>query len=277
MRVLAVALDLLREARQRRWFLLLGMGVTLVLSLLALTLRLDVVDGALAATSLFGKPVFTDIRAADVALRPLFRALSYTIFYGGLAFGILSCADFAPSLLSPGRIEYLLSLPVQRWELLVGTFAGVLVLATLGAVYGAAGVSVILGVKTGVWTVRPVLAALIASLTFSAIYGAMLSTAVFVRSGALSAAVGASLAVAGVIAGYRTSLLGLFSAGFGRAVFAAVTFPLPRISRLGDTCAAFASSEPVDGGALIRLLFGLVAFGMASLAVGIWWCEQKDY
>jgi Cu-processing system permease protein len=276
-KALAVAGDLLREARYRRWFMLLAIAVTLALVLLAATLRLEVVDGVLAATTFFGRNVGTDLRAADVAMRPLFRAITYTIFYGGLAFGILACADFGPSLLSPGRIEHLLSLPVRRWELLLGTFAGVLLLATLASLYGAGGVCLILAFKTGVWTARPVLAALIASVTFSAIYGAMLSAAVFARSAALSAAVGAALFVAGIVAGYRTSLLAMFQAGFGRAVFGAATFALPRVSRIADLSSALATSEPFDVAALARQLVGVVAFGGASLAVGIWWFEQKDY
>jgi len=118
--VLHVALDLFREAARRRWFVALGAGITLLLCVAGLTLRMDVVDGALAATRLFGKVIHTDIRSVDVALRPVFRAAAYVIFYGGLAFFILACSDFAPSLLAPGRIEHLLSLPVQRWQLLGG-------------------------------------------------------------------------------------------------------------------------------------------------------------
>src|SRR5262249_23980582 len=136
-----VAFDLFREAASRRWFLSLGLGITLLLAVLGLTLRLDVVDGALAATRLFGKVLHTDIRSVDVALRPVFRAASYVIFYGGLGFGILACADFAPSLLAPGRIEHLLALPVQRWQLLGGTFLGVLGLSTIFALYGAGGLA----------------------------------------------------------------------------------------------------------------------------------------
>jgi Cu-processing system permease protein len=267
----------LNEAQKRRWFLLLGIAVTLGLVLLAATLRLDVVDGMLAATSLFGKDVHSDLRPADVAMRPLFRAVSYTIFYGGLAFGTLACADFGPSLLSPGRIEHLLALPVRRWELLVGTFLGVLTLAMCGAVYGAGGVSLILAAKTGVWTARPMVSAVLASVTFSAVYGAMLTMAVFLRSAALSAATGGALFISGIIAGYRSALLGAFQDGWGRALFNIVTFPLPRISKLADACAALATSQPLEVKPLVRLIVGLIAFGAGSLAVGIWRFEQKDY
>lgn len=72
---------------------------------LGFALRLEVVDGALAATRLFGKTVNSDIRSVDVALRYVYRGAAYVLFYGGLAFGIVACADFGLSLLAPGRIN----------------------------------------------------------------------------------------------------------------------------------------------------------------------------
>lgn len=275
--VVAVALDLFREALSRRWFLALGVGITLILCTMGLALRMDVVDGALAATRLFGRVVHTDIRSIDVALRPVFRAASYMIFYGGLGFGILACADFAPSLLAPGRIEHLLALPVQRWELLAGTFVGVLCLSLGFALYGAGGFTLIFAVKTGVYTARPLLSALLASATFTAIYGGMLAASLFVRSAALSAATGAVLFVAGIVAGYRETIAPFFESGFARELFLAVTIVLPRVSTLADASADLAASAPVDQGLLMSQILGLCVFGVAALAFGIWRFEQKDF
>jgi len=272
-----VARDLLREAASRRWFLALGLGITLGLVVMGLSLRMDVVDGALAATRLFGKALRTDIRSADVALRPVFKATSYMIFYGGLAFGIVSCADFGPSLLAPGRIEHLLSLPVKRWELFAGTFLGVLVLAMAGALYGASGLVLIFGVKTGVFTWRPILAALLASVTFAGIYGAMLTAAVAARSAALSAGIGGVLFLLGIVAGYRDRLETFFESGVSRAIFRYGTLFLPRVSTLADASASLAASEYVDMTALFSRMVGLIVFGLAALSLGIHLFERKDF
>ena len=242
-----------------------------------LALRIAVGAGALAATRLFGSELGGGIRSVDVALRPVFQAAAYVIFYGGLSFGILACADFAPKLLAPGRIEHLLALPLRRPELLAGTFLGVLLLASAGAVYGAGGLSLLLGIKTGVWSLRPVAAALLASVTFTAIYGAMLATAVFVRSSALSAAIGSALLVAGIVAGYRDELLGLFDPGFAREAFGLVSLLLPRVSALADAAGAIAGSAPVDAAAVASLLAGLAVFALGTLALAIWRFEGKDW
>lgn len=275
--VVSIAADLLREAASRRWFLALGVGISLILCVFGLALRMDVVDGALSATRLFGQLLHNDIQSVDVALRPVFGAAAYIIFYGGLAFGVLACADFGPSLLSPGRIEHLLALPVRRWELVAGTFLGVLLLSSIGALYGAGGMTLILAVKTGVWTARPIAAALLASVTFSALYGAMLAAAIFVRSAALSAAVGGFLFVAGIVASYRGPLAELFESGLARAAFEAAVIPLPRVAALADAAADLAASKPVDAVILARLIAGLFVFGLGALALGVWRFERKDF
>ncbi|MFO0592147.1 MAG: hypothetical protein U0441_31680 [Polyangiaceae bacterium] len=272
-----VAADLLREARSRRWFLALGVGVTAALLVLGFALRLEVVDGALAATRIFGKTVRSDILSVDVALRYVYRAAAYVLFYGGLAFGIVACADFGPSLLAPGRIEYLLSLPVRRHELLLGTFLGVLALSMMGAVYGAGGFTLIFAIKTGSWSLRPIAAALLASVTFAGIYGAMLTAAVALRSAALSAAVGVVLFILGIIAGYRDRLDTFFESGAARESFRAVTFVLPRVSALADASADIAASASVRVPVLASQMTGLLVFGFAALALGIHLFEQKDF
>lgn len=275
--VWTVAGDLLREAASRRWFLALGIGITTALVVLAFALRLEVVDGALAATQLFGKDLHSDIRSVDVALRFVYRATAYVLFYGGLTFGIVACADFGPSLLAPGRIEHLLSLPVRRFELLLGTFLGVVTLSFIGAAYGAGGFTIIFGIKTGYWTVRPVAAALLASVTFSGIYGAMLTAAVALRSSALSAAVGIVLFGLGIVAGYRDRLELFFESGAARDIFRGATFLLPRVSSLADASADIAASAQVRWGVLGSQMAGLLVFGFAALALGIHLFEQRDF
>lgn len=277
-RTFAVAADLLLEASKRKWFLALAAAITAVLVVLVASLQLEVVDGALAATRLFGKLWRGNgIQAADVALRPVFEGASYGIFYGGIAFGIFACSDFAPSLLSPGRIEAMLALPVRRWELLAGTFLGVLVLALMAALYGAAGLTLVLGVKTGVWTVRPLLAALLAGLGFSTLYAGMLVTALFVRSAAMCASVGAALFGAGILASYRAQIIPLFEPGLGREVFKTASLFVPRIAALADVAARLAGSSKVEPRAVASLLLGFGVFSLSTLAFGVWRFEQKDF
>lgn len=275
--VFLVAADLLREAASRRWFLALGVIVSAVLLVIALGLRLEVLDGALAASKLFGWAMGTDIRSVDVAMRPVFVAASYLVSYPGMLLMILACADFAPGLLAPGRIEHLLSLPIRRWELLLGTFVGVWTIATIAAVYGAGGLTVILGVKTGAWTWGPLQSAALAAASFATLYAAMLTTAIFVRSPAISAAVGGLLFVAGTVASYRHAASELFGEGLGRAAFLLAASVLPRVGSIADAAANLAGAEGLAPGALVRLVAGMGTFTLAMLAIGLWRFEERDF
>jgi Cu-processing system permease protein len=277
MTVLNVALDLLREAGSRKWFLLLGLFITLVLLALGLSLRLEVVDGALAATRLFGKSLGTDIQSVDVALRPVYVAVAYLTFYGGMVFGILSCADFAPAMLTPGRIEQLLSLPVRRWELLLGTFLGVMALALGAALYGAGGLALLLGFKTGAWTLKPVAAALLSMTGFAAVYACMLSVALFLRSASVSALFGGLVFVAGIAAGFRTEIAAALDEGLTRSLFEAVTAALPRLSTLATASAELAGSGAVTVKSFPSVVAGVATWALGALCVGIWRFEHKDF
>jgi len=277
LRTLTVARDLLREARARRWVLALFAGITLLLVALGFGLELEVVDGALAAQRLFGGAMDRSIRPADVALRPLFQAAASIVFYGGLLLGISVCADFGPSLLAPGRIESLLALPVRRAELLVGTFAGVLALVLAGALYGGAGLALMIWVKAGVFNAGPIVAAALAAVAFSALYAAMLLSVVVVRSAALSAAAATAVYMIGLVAGKRAALAQLFSPGLRRSIFLAVTAPFPRLTGLADAALAVADGEPLPWARLAGLLLGTALFSAGLLAVAIALFERKDY
>lgn len=275
--VLAVARDLLREARARRWTLALLGGVTALLLLTAFGLELEVVDGALAASRFFGRSGHGSIRAADVALRPLFEGVAYLVFYGGTLFGILACADFAPALLAPGRIEHLLSLPVRRAELLLGTFLGVEALVLAGALYGGLGLTLIVAAKTGVFGAAPIAAAALGAVGFTGVYAVMIAAAMAARSAALSAAAGAVVWIAGIVAGNRATVAPLFEPGLPRGLFLAFTAPLPRLSELGRHAARVANGLPLDPGELAIQAGGTALFAAAALALALAAFERKDF
>jgi Cu-processing system permease protein len=239
---------------------------------------MEIVDGALAATSLFGKSFGKhEIRSIDLAMRPVFMAASLLLFYGGLLFGILACSDFGPSLLAPGRIEHLLSMPVRRSSLLIGTYLGVNAVMLLASLYAALGLTIILGFKTGVFVPDLVYTALLTSLTFAAIYGAMLTSVLFARSAAVCALTGMVLAVASVVSSYRFEVGPAFSSELARTIFEAISACLPPIGTIAETAAMMGAGERVASTELGMRLLGVAVFGAASLAIGIWRFEEMDF
>jgi Cu-processing system permease protein len=275
--LLRVSRDLLREALARKWFLALFLGITLVLVVLGASLQLDVVDGALAGSRLFGSVLFSDIITVDRALGPLYLTLAYLAFYFGAFFLAVACSDFAPELLSPGRIEHLLSLPVARWQLLFGTYLGVVVLAAAATLYGSLGLSLVMGVKTGLWSLRLVVGSMVGWVGFCALYAAMLAAAFFVRSAAVSAAGGIATLVFGILASYREPIARVLEAGVGREAFRLVVAPFPRLALLATASAQLASDQPIDAQLVWRLIAAAGIFSAAMLALASWRFERQDF
>ena len=272
-----VAVDLLLEASRRKWFMALFGAITLVLLFLGFSLQLDVVDGAIAGSKLFGAIISDDIVSANQVMGALFTAVSYASFYGGAFFLAIACSDFAPELLAPGRIEHLLSLPVARWQLLFGTFLGVVTLAALGVAYGAGGLTVLLGVKTGIWNFKLLLGSAVGWLGFCALYSVMLTANFFVRSAALSGALGILTLILGVVASFRESIAAAMNPGVGRELFSWAMLPFPRLGTLATVSAELSASMPLDGAMVGRLLGGCVVFSVALLSVAAWRFERKDF
>ncbi|MFO0601048.1 MAG: hypothetical protein U0228_37410 [Myxococcaceae bacterium] len=275
--VYRVAMDLLLEAARRKWFLALFGAITLVLVILGFSLQMDVVDGAIAGSKLFGSFLFEDVMSAHRVMSALFTAVAYCAFYGGAFFLAIACSDFAPELLAPGRIEHLLSLPVARWQLLFGTYLGVVILAAAGSFYGAGGLTFLLGVKTGVWNFQLLTGSAIGWVGFCALYAVMLTSSFFVRSAALSGALGVVTLILGVIASFRETIAVAMNDGLGRTLFSYAMLPIPRLGTLATVSAHFAAGDVVDGNMVSRLLGGCFIFSVALLSVAAWRFERKDF
>jgi ABC-type transport system involved in multi-copper enzyme maturation permease subunit len=252
-------------------------AISLVLVLLGFFLKLDVVDGAIAGSKLFGAVIFDNIMPSDVALGPVYMTVAGFGFFGGALFLAVACSDFAPSLLSPGRIEHLLSLPVARWQLLLGTYLGVLALSVMCTAYGAVGVTVVFGVKTGVWTSALLKGSLLGVAGFCALYAAMLTSALFVRSAAAGASVGLFVLVMGILSSVRDSIEGSLEPGFGRLAFHYGVQPFPRLLKLAGECVHLAGGRDFDGALTARLVASALIFSLGMLAVAVWRFERKDF
>jgi ABC-type transport system involved in multi-copper enzyme maturation permease subunit len=273
-----VARDVLGEAFARKYMIAIFGLILAGLLLLGLALDLEVVDGALAASKLFGQQAKGQaIIPVDVAMRPVFTVLSYAVFYLGLAFGVLATADIAPKMLRPGRVELLLSLPVRRYEVVLGTYLGVLIIALLGTTVAIGGASGILFFKAEFFTSAPLYGAAAAVLGFAVVYAAMLLVATVVRSAAASAGAGFALTLISLLTDDRAEFLSWFRNKIVRGILEVVITPLPKllsISTLGQTAAV---GDPITFAYVAPLVGSAVLFGACCVAGAIWVVTGKDY
>jgi Cu-processing system permease protein len=276
MTLLLVAADVVREAFARRVMLALLVAIVGLLLLLTLALDLEVVQGALAAGRLFGQDMQNAIVPVDVAMRGVFEALSLVTFYVGLLFGVVISADIAPKLLAPGRVELLLSLPVRRVELVVGTYLGVALIAALTTGFAVGGVSLVLFLKTGFVTSAPLWGALFAIVGFICVYAAMLLATSLVRSAALAAGTGTALYFAGILTSDRERFFDWFSQGWTRELLGLLVSPLPRLAALADAGGAAATGEGLPGN-VVPLVLSALVFAAACVALAAAVISGKDY
>jgi Cu-processing system permease protein len=274
---LRVALDLLAEARRRNWVLGLFFGVTLLLLNFGLFLRLEVVDGMLEGSKLFGATLLDFTVSAERMFSLLYYALGLISFYSGCFLLGISCMDFAPELLAPGRIEHLLSLPVARWQLLLGTYLGVCLLALGSFMYGAGGLTLMVGVKTGLWNIHLFQCALVIWVAFCTLYSVALLSNFVVRGASLSGGVFVTVFVFGVVASYQQSLAMMFESGLGRRLFVLTVAPFPRFGQLANAAANLAAGRVLVPGQLERHCLACAVFTLAALALALWRFEEKDF
>jgi ABC-type transport system involved in multi-copper enzyme maturation permease subunit len=272
-----VAFDLLLEAVRRKWFVALFGAISAALLVLALFFQLDVIDGAVAGSKLFGALIFDGVISTGQVLGNFYKAAAFVGFYVGAFFLCIACSDFAPELLAPGRIEHLLSLPLSRWQLLFGTYLGVILIAALGLLYGSLGLTLIMGIKTGLWNARLFWASGINWIGFCALYALMLTMTLFVRSAALSGAAGIAALILGVIASYRETLAIAMEGRWSRELFSWAMLPIPRFAGLAQMAGRVAASQDLDSDILMRLLGGCGFFAFALLAVAAFRFENKDF
>ena len=263
---LALIRDTFREALARKIFwVLFGLSTLMILFFLFL-LQIDVVAGGVATVTRFGGSVRT--MAAAQVVRGVYASIATFLYTFGMFLAVFASSGLVPSVLEPGRIELLLSKPLSRMHILLGRFAGNVLVVFLNSAYLVLGAWTILGVKTGIWS--PVFLIAIATTTF--IFAVLLSVVVLIGVWLESAAAATMITVALMIMSpilAQTSLsMRLLSSEWSRDVWRILYYSLPKVWDLGRMTldaiqtGTFAGYMPIWTSAL----FGMVMLG-AALAI----------
>src|SRR5271170_3275282 len=188
---LALISDTFREALARKIFwVLFGLSTLMILFFLFL-MRIDIVSGATATVSLFGQQTRGN-PDVDRVVRGVYGGIAAFLYTFGMFLAVFASSGLIPSVLEPGRIELLLSKPLSRTHILLGRYAGNVLVVFLNSAYLVLGVWIILGLKTGIWS--PIFLIAIATTTF--IFAVLLSVVVLLGVLFESAALATMVAVA---------------------------------------------------------------------------------
>ena len=125
---LALVRDTFREAFARRIFWGFFGCCTALLLFLIFIMRIDVVEGAIATVTLFGRSA-PSTNVQDLVSQTQ-SVIAMVLYFAGMALAVFASAGLVSAVFEPGRIELLLSKPVSRTHLLAGRYLGnVLVIA----------------------------------------------------------------------------------------------------------------------------------------------------
>ena len=261
---LAIIIDTFREALARWIFIGLFVLSTMMILFFLFVLKIDLVEGATATISLFGQ----NARAMDVnrLVQNVYGGVATFLYTWGMGLTVFASAGLIPRVLEPGRIELILSKPVSRTHLLLGRFAGNVVVVAGNVCYLVVGVWVILGIKTGIWKPNFLIAILTTIFTFSVLLTVVVLLGVLVESTALATMVTTALMIVSPLLAQTNLAMRLLSSETSRTIWRWLYYALPKIYDVGAMTLNAVRSQPIESWMPIwsSAIFGAVMLTAAT-------------
>ncbi len=228
----ALIRDTFREAMARKIFWgLFGLSTLMILFFL-FVMKIDIVAGATATVSLFGKSTNNEPGRAQVGTRR-FRFVATFLYTFGMFLSVFASAGLIPGVLEPGRIELLVSKPVSRAHILLGRYIGNILVVACNIIYLVLGVWLIFGLKTGIWT--PMFLVSIATTIF--IFAVLLTVVVLIgvlwESTALATMITVALMIISPILAQSDKMMKLLSSEWSRQLWQALYYVFPKVHDIG--------------------------------------------
>ena len=242
----ALIRDTFREAFARKIFWgLFGLSTVMILFFLFL-LRIDLVEGGLAAVKMFGQTVSPAIDA-DRLVRGVYGSIATFLYTWGMFLAVFASAGLIPSVLEPGRIELLLSKPVSRTHILLGRYVGNVLVVSCNIIYLVLGVWTILGIKTGIWSPMFLVCIATTIFAFSVLLSVVILIGVLFESAALATMVAAALMILSLVLAQINIMLRLLSSEWARQIWRTLYYALPKIFDLGKMTLDAIRNRTFDG------------------------------
>lgn len=268
----ALISDTFQEARARWLFWgLFGLS-TLLIAIFLFVLRIDVVQGAISLMDVRSTSRSIDIRR--------FVSVSYSwvsiiLYIWGTFLAIFASSGLIPSVLEAGRISLLLSKPLTRSMLLLGRYAGNVSVVAVNHIYLISSIWIVLGVKTGIWEPRFLLAIPISIFIFAVLLCAVVLIGVISESAALSVMVAVALMLLSTILAQHQIVVRLLDSEWSRNLWLAFYWIIPKVYDLG---AAMKQTILYDRKAdWLMPLWTSTLFGASVLSTALYVFKKRDF
>jgi ABC-type transport system involved in multi-copper enzyme maturation permease subunit len=275
-RTWALIVDTWREALAR--YTLLGFAVVSALFLLTLTfaLNLDIVDGSLAAGTLFGKAfeLHHGARPVDTVVvtgQSVFAGMLYVL---GIFLAVFATGSQVPNLQKRGTVDLYVSRPITRTHLLLGRFLGAVTLVTVNLLLLCGGVFVIISLKTRVWNPRFILATGLILVVFLSYLGFMYLVGVLSSSTPLSIMLPYALYMVSLPLAAHDHIAAAMDSRFWANVVHGLYWILPKTAEVGRDLTAYVLGRTTP---TLLPLATTAAFGVVCLAAAVVTFNRKNF
>lgn len=276
MRTWALIVDTWREALAR--YTLLGFALVSALFLLTLTfaLNLDIVDGSLAAGTLFGKALefhhrTRAIETVVVTGQSVFAAMLYIL---GVFLAVFATGSQVPNLQRRGTVDLYMTRPITRTHLLLGRYLGAVTLVTVNLLVLCGGVFVIISVKTKVWNPRFILATGLILVVFLSYLGFMYLVGVMSSSTPLSIMLPYALYMVSMPLAAHDQIAAAMDSRFWANVVHGLYWILPKTAEVGRDLTAYVLGRTTP---TLLPLATTAAFGAVCLAAAVVTFNRKNF
>lgn len=276
MKTWALVVDTWREAFAR--YTLLGfVAASMLLQLvLVFAVNLDIVDGTLAAGTLFGRAIEMHGHAPGIEQvvttgLSVFAAMLYAL---GIFLAVFATGSQVPHLTRRGTVDLYLSRPVSRTHVLLGRFAGAVTLVAANLIFLCGGVFIIISLKTGVWNPRFFAAAAIIFAVFVSFLGFMYLVGVLSGSTPLSIMMPYAVYLISIPLAAHDHIAAAMDSRLAARVVQGLYWVLPKTAELGKETVELVLGK----GSLSPVLLGsTMAFGAVCLVLAIVAFNRKNF
>jgi ABC-type transport system involved in multi-copper enzyme maturation permease subunit len=269
----ALVLDTFREALARKIFWgLFGLSTVMILFFLFL-LKIDIVEGALATVTLFGRSV-NRTQDLDELVLGTYATIATFLYTWGMFLAVFASAGLIPAVLEPGRIELLLSKPVSRTHILMGRYLGNMLVVGSNVAYLVIAVWIILGVKTNIWKVSFLASIATTLFIFAVLLAVVVLMGVLFQSTALATMVAVGLMIMSPILAQTSTVMKLLSSEWSRQVWRGLYYVLPKVYDMGHMTLGLIRNGNYDWWMPV---WTSALFGIAVLSAALALFQRKDF
>jgi ABC-type transport system involved in multi-copper enzyme maturation permease subunit len=268
----ALIVDTFREASARKIIWGFFACSTALILFVLLVVKIDIVAGTLATVSFFGNTGRT--QNVDQLVRQAHAAIAAVLYGFGMLLAVLASAGLIPTVFEPGRVELLLSKPVERYHILLGRYAGNLLLIALNIFYPVLALWTIFGVKTGIWTPGFLWSSVLTLFMFAVYLSVVLLIGVLWESAVVATMVTFGLMIISVIVYNRIAIAKLLSSEISRNMVRGLYYALPKAVDIGQMVRHIVLGQAIDSWMPV---WSTAIFGLVCLTGGLYIFQRKNY